>query len=196
MNPEVKKALEKCEKNGVITTRDVSKIGIHRAALQELVASGEYYQAERGIYIRSDEWEDEYYLLWQKYRRGIFSHATALYLHGYSDRVPLRMQMTFPKGYNSRSLKNENVTVIRVNQENYALGITSIESPMGNTVCVYDLERCLCDVLRGKGDDIQVVLDAMKKYAVSKERDINKLMKYAVQLRVEPKVRRYMEVLL
>ena len=36
----------------------------------------------------------------------------------------------------------------------------------------------------------------MKKYAASKDKDINKLMKYTKQLIVEPKFRRYVEVLL
>lgn len=196
MKDDVAYVVQDCEKNGVIITRDVSGCGIHRSALQKLTASGEFYRAARGIYVREGEWEDEFFLLQQRYRRGVFSHATSLYLHGYSDRVPLSFQMTFPKGYNSPSLKEENVCVTRVSAENYNLGISEIETPAGNTVRAYDLERSLCDVLRGKGDDIQIVQAAMKKYACSKERDISKLMRYARQLRVEPKVRNYMEVLL
>ena len=36
----------------------------------------------------------------------------------------------------------------------------------------------------------------MKRYAAFKDKNIHKLMKYADQLRVKPKVLRYMEVLL
>ena len=143
-----------------------------------------------------NEWEDEFFLLQQKYKKGVFSHSTALYLHGYSDRVPLRFHMTFPTKYNSPSLKKANVDVSRVKNDNYELGITELITPAGNQVVAYDLERSLCDVLRGSGDDIQVVQYAMKKYASSRQRDINKLMRYAKQLHVEPKIRRYMEVLL
>ena len=144
----------------------------------------------------ADEWEDEFYILQQKYKRGIFSHATALYPLGYSERVPLKFNMTFPTNYNSVSLKQMNVAVTRVNEKNYTLGISTAETPSGNTVQIYGLERSLCDILRGSSEDIQTVLYAMKKYASSKQRDINKLMRYAKQLRVEPKVRKYMEVLL
>ena len=48
---------------------------------------------------------------------------TALYLHGYSDRAPAQYTMTFPKGYNTPSLKQENVTIKWVQQLNYPLGI-------------------------------------------------------------------------
>ena len=36
----------------------------------------------------------------------------------------------------------------------------------------------------------------MKRYVASKDKNIHKLMQYADQLRVKPKVLRYMEVLL
>lgn len=36
----------------------------------------------------------------------------------------------------------------------------------------------------------------MKRYAASKDKNIHNLMQYAEQLRVKPKVLRYMEVLL
>lgn len=117
---------------------------------------------------------------------------TSLYLWGYSERVPISFHMTFPTKYNSQSLKKENVIITRVKDGNYELGISSVLTPCGNLVNAYDLERCLCDVLRGAGDDIQVIQYAMKKYAASRDRDVNKIMRYANQPRVAPKVRRYL----
>ncbi len=61
---------------------------------------------------------------------------------------------------------------------------------------VYDLERTLCDILRGSGSDVQIVGEAMKRYAASKDKNIHKLMQYADQLRVKPKVLHYLEILL
>ena len=80
--------------------------------------------------------------------------------------------------------------------DNYSLGVIEMQSPCGNPICVYDLERSLCDVLRGSGSDIQIINAAMKKYAASKDKNIHKLMQYAEKLRVKPKALRYMEVLL
>lgn len=131
-----------------------------------------------------------------KYGRGIYSHDTALYLLGYSDRTPAKYTMTFPKGYNASSLKKENVVVKRVVPANYYFGQTETKSPSGNPIRIYDLERTLCDILRGSGNDIQIVGHAMKRYAASKNKDLRKLIQYAEQLRVKPKVLRYMEVLL
>ena len=164
--------------------------------LQELVDNGELYRYGRGLYVRSNAWEDDLYLLQRKYGRGIYSHDTALYLLGYSDRTPIQYTMTFPKGYNTPSLKQESILIKRVVPENYSLGVIEINSPCGNPLRIYDLERTLCDILRGSGSDIQIITGAMKRYAASKDKDIHKLLQYANQLRVKSKVQRYMEVLL
>ena len=140
--------------------------------------------------------KDDYYLLQKQYGRGIYSHETALYLLGYLENPPAAYTMTFPKGYNSPSLKKENVIIKRVVPENYSFGITEVKSPEGHTIRVYDIERTLCDILRGQGSDVRTVSAAMKKYVKLEEKDIDKLMQFAEQLRVKPKVQRYIEILL
>ena len=182
--------------NGVITSEQVTLAGLHRSGLQELVKDGILCCFGRGIYVLNNVWEDDMHLLQCRYEKGIYSHDTALYIWGFSDRAPASYTMTFPKGYNSPSLKLENVYIKRVIPENYSLGVVEVQSPGGNPIRIYDLERTLCDILRGSGSDIQIVNAAMKKYASSKDKDIHKLMKYAEQLHVKTKVLRYMEVLL
>ncbi len=183
-------------KSGVITTAQVTKAGLYRGILKKLVNNSIVHQVGRGIYVRNDAWEDDFYLLQCKYERGIYSHDTALYLLGYSDRTPAKYTMSFPKGYNAPSLKNENVIIKRVILENYNFGKVEIESPAGNLIYIYDLERSLCDMLRGNNGDIEIINNAMKRYIASKNRNINKLLQYADQLHVKTKILRYLEVLL
>ena len=58
-------------------------------------------------------------------------------------------------------------------------------------------DRTLCDIVRGNNTcDIQIVNQAMKYYAESKGKDIQKLTGYAKKLRVKPKIQNYMEILL
>lgn len=182
--------------DGTITAEQVAKAGLHGSILQELVARGELHLFGHGLYAKSAAWEDEIYLLQQRYSRGIYSHETALYLQGLAESAPVNWTMTFPKGYNAPSLKTKNVIIKRVVPENYADGIIEIPSAHGNPLRVYNIERTLCDIVRGSGSDIQIVNYAMKQFAASKSKDLSRLMRYAEQLRVKPKVLRYMEVLL
>ncbi len=183
-------------KDGMLTTAQVTEAGLHRGIIKELVDNGQIYRYSRGLYVREDAWEDDFYVLQQRYPKGIFSHSTALFLLGYTDRTPVKYHMTFPKGYNAPSLKQEHVFVKHTIPELYSLGVTEVMTPYGNSVRVYDLERSLCDVVRGRGCDSQVVNDAMKKYVRSKGKNIYKLDEYAKQLHVLPKVANFMEVLL
>lgn len=192
---KIKELLEEST-DGTISTSQVTAKGLYRGVLHDLVDIGVLNRFGRGLYVRNDVWEDDFYLLQRKYGRGIYSHDTALYLLGYSDRTPSQYTMTFPKGYNSPSLKQENIIIKRAVSDNYFMGIIEIQSPCGNPIRIYNLERTLCDILRGNSIDIQIVNAAMKKYASSKDKNIHALLQYADKLRVKSKVLRYLEVLL
>lgn len=183
--------------NGIVTTTQVTEAGIPRRCLSAMVDSGTIYRVERGIYALPEVWEDEMFFMQYRFSKGIFSHETALYLHGITDRTPIHYTMTFPFGYNTGSVKKHGITAKLSTEETYDLGIITMSSPAGNSIKVYDIERTLCDIVKTRHRaDIQVINQAMKTYASSKEKDIAKLMGYADQLRVKPKVLKYMEVLL
>ena len=186
------------EKNkGLITSAQVTEAGLQRRALSELAAAKRIYRVDRGIYTLPEVWEDDMYFLQYRYAKGIFSNGTALYLHGLSDRTPISYTLTFPHGYNAAGLKKHNVKVKYVTPDLYDMGIAEELSPNGNPLRVYDVERTLCDIVKGKNAlDVQLVNQAMKTYAGSKNKDMAKLIAYAERLRVKPKILRYMEVLL
>jgi predicted transcriptional regulator of viral defense system len=185
------------EGNGFITAAQVTAARIQRRALSKLVAEKRVYRAARGIYVLPEAWEDEMFFLQYQFSKGIFSNETALYLHGLSDRTPISYTLAFPRGYNSAGLKAHNVKAKFVAPGIYDLGIAEMPSLCGNPIRVYDVERTLCDIVKGGNTcDVQLVNRAMKAYVVSKDKDVAKLISYAERLRVKLKILRYMEVLM
>lgn len=183
--------------NGIVTTTQVTEARIPRRCLSAMVDSGTIYRVERGIYALPEVWEDEMFFMQYRFSKGIFSNETALYLHNMTDRTPIRYTMTFPFGYNTGGVKKQGIVAKLSTKEMYDLGIITVSSPVGNPIKVYDIERTLCDIVKTRHRaDIQVINQAMKTYAISKEKDIAKLMSYANHLRVKPTVLKYMEVLL
>jgi len=183
--------------SGFITATQATAAGIQRRTLGELVEAKRLYKAARGVYALPETWEDDMFFLQYRFAKGVFSNGTALYLHGLSDRTPINYTLTFPHGYNATGLKKHNAKAKFVQPEIYNLGITEGKSPSGNLIRVYDVERTLCDIVKGNNAfDIHLVNQAMKTYIASKEKDIAKLIAYAERLRVKPKILRYMEVLL
>lgn len=183
--------------NGMVTATQVSDAMIPRRCLSECVNKGVLNKVNRGVYVVVNAWEDEMFILQYKYPKGIFSYETALYLHGLSDRTPHSYTMTFPKGYNITAAKTNQVVARIVNGENYELGLIEMQSPCDNKIMVYDVERTLCDIVKGNHTcDIQIVNSAMKNYVRLKNKNINKLFDYAIQLKVKAQIAHYMEVLL
>ena len=182
---------------GYITAEDVDRANIARRLLSELSAEGSIVKISRGIYALPQSFEDEMYFAQYRFKKGIFSHSTALYLHSLTDKTPHQFVMTFPFGYNVSAVKKTDIIAKTASEKFYGLGITKVKTNFGNIVNAYDIEKTLCDILRSNsGEDIQIVNQALKRYILSKQKDISKLMRYAKILRVSSKVSGYLEVLL
>lgn len=182
---------------GYITAKEVDHAGIARRLLSKLAADGRISKTTRGIYVLPQSFEDEIYFVQYRFKKGVFSHSTALYLHSLTDRTPYQFTMTFPFGYNVNSVKKSKIIAKVASEKFYDLGIVKVKTNFGNIVNAYDIEKTLCDILRSNsGEDIQIVNQALKRYISSKHKDIGKLMKYAKFLRVAPKVSAYLEALL
>jgi len=185
------------DNNGIVTSSQITEAGILRGHLKNLVNKGLLERSERGIYIIPTVFDDELYNLQMRFKRGIFSHGTALFLHGLTDRTPIKYSMTFPLGYNTTTLNSENVKYFRVKSELYEVGLITAKSPSGNPIRIYNMERTLCDILKGRSNtDIQVISNAFKQYTRLAKKDIPLLSEYAKIFRVDKKLHSYLEVLL
>ena len=72
-----------------------------------------------------------------------------------------------------------------------------MKSPHGNDIKTFNLERTICDVLRNRKQmDVQFVNETLKRYVLHKDRNIDRLYKYAMRFRIQKIVREYIEVLL
>lgn len=197
MNNEEKILREMQKNNGMITTNDVEQMGIARKTLTRMLEKGLIERESQGLYVLPNSWGDEYYNLIFSSKNAIFSHATALFLHGLSERVPLIYEITVINGYNASLKTRENVELYFISKDIFELGKTEIESPQGKIVPVYDIERTLCDILRSKqNQDIEIIKYAFKTYVKSPKKDIYKLIEYAKKLKVDEEINTYLEVLL
>jgi predicted transcriptional regulator of viral defense system len=180
--------------HGIITATMVTRLGIPRYKLTEWVDAGAITRLDRGIYAKPEIMEDDLFCLQYRYRRGVFSHSTALYLHNQIDRLPLSFTMTFPYGYHSSKLTEKAIRIVHT--QYFDLGIMEITSLFGNTLRVYDIERTICDMFKDSDADIQLINQGIKNYIYGKQKNIPKLLEYAEILRIERKIQSYLEILL
>lgn len=182
---------------GIITTKQIEEAGLSRIEIKPFVEDGVLVRESKGIYSLASSFVDEYKLIQIRSEKLIFSHGTALYLLGMSDRVPHTIDVTVPQGYNVSRIKKANPSIRfhYIKSELWHLGITSIVSPMGAELRVYDKERCICDLIRNrKGTDMQLYTQGVKTYFRSGS-NIRKLLKYGKLFRIEDEIRMYVEML-
>ncbi len=185
------------ENNGIVTTAMIVEAGYSRGNIQYLMDKGLLEKSGRGVYILPETWDDEMFNLQNRFKRGIYSRETALFLWNLTDRTPNQYHMTFPKNYNLTKPKKAGINCAQCNDELYDLGVVEVSTPGGNTVRAYSIERTLCDILRTHHRmDVQIVADAYKQYVTQIDRDIPRLSEYARLLSVEKRLRAYLEVLL
>ena len=183
--------------NGYITNKEAENLGVNSTFLSNLVNDKKIERVGNGIYKLPNYPIDDFYILSKSSNRMCFSHATALYLHNMSDRIPLVYDITVPYNYNGNLLNNKNVTLRYVKDDIFPIGMIDIKTINGLTVKCYDLERTICDIIRDKNHmDKEIYSKALKEYAKNKNKDILKLVKYAKKLNVEDQVIELMEVLL
>ena len=114
-----------------------------------------------------------------------------------SDRTPFEHTVTAPSGCIPSAAIKAECKVYYIKPELFELGKTILQTPAGNPVPCYDLERTICDVIRSRNKiGTETFLSALKQYAVSPKKDLNRLDEYARQMRVSGVLRQYLEVLL
>ena len=177
--------------NGYITSKELDMFEIHRMYLSIMEDKGLIERVATGVYVASKLIIDPYYVYSLIMPKIIFSHMTALYFHGLSIKAPNDVfDMTVLSNYNNARLKSHNV--FYVNKDIFELGLTEIETPMGNKVKVYDIERCICDIIRSKKRmDSEHIKYSVKEYLKRKDKDLLKLSFYAEKLGIKQVVMDY-----
>lgn len=180
----------------IFDTKTANELGVSNERLHLLVKSGKIEKIDYGIYVKSGEAIDLLYA-YQKRRHFIYSHDTALYLHGLSDRDPIHYSATVYSGYHSTKIKELGIELHYVKRELLPLGVVNVSTTFGNSVNVYSVERTLCDIIRNKGSmDKALIINAFKLYAERQDKNLNELAKLSEIFRVKKSVMTYVEILL
>jgi len=182
---------------GMISSRQATDVGVSRQMMMVYVRQGLLERLERGLFVTVDGVLDDLLVLSLKVSDGVFSHGTALYLNGLTDRAPFEPTLTIDRGRVLTGSLRKIVKSFYVAQELLELGRTVRKTPMGNLVPTYDCERTICDLIRSrKRLDDELVIDGLRQYAALKDKNIARLGEYAEALGILGEVKRTLEVVL
>lgn len=183
--------------NGLILTKKAVDNGVSRATLSQLCKKGKIERLAMGQYVFSDELHDEMLSLSIRSELIIFSHESALFLNGISERTPFEHTVTIPSSKTlSRSI-SELCKIYYIKDELHDMGKTKLSTPMGNFVWAYDMDRTICDIVRSRNRMAdETFISSIKNYVASSNKNLANLSLYATKMGILPQVRQYLEVLL
>ena len=180
--------------NGLLFSAEVTKLNIHKQYIKLLCDEGYIERKEKGVYVKKGKNVNDFFLLQQRYKAGIFSHNTALYFYHLTDRTPLKYDLTFKSNIR---VNDEMIEPHYIKEDKYEVGLTEMKLPDGTTIKLYDMERTIIDILRDRNKiDLQIFNTALNEYVKRKDKNLIKLSKYAKEFKMENILKNYMEVLL
>lgn len=181
---------------GYLFTAEVLEAGISKTYLAKFVKENHMERVAHGIYLSENEWVDELFILQRRYPVIVYTGMTALYLHMLIDREYFQIEIAVPAPFNGSRLRKEGIVVCQSKSEIYKLGITTIETMFGNTIYVYDRERCICNaIMDRKKLEVQHFQTALKEYMSGNEKKLSILIEYAEKMGIRDEVMKYVEIM-
>ena len=132
------------DNDGYVSVADAKRYGIVQTYLCQAEEDGLFTKVAKGLYLKKGYGRDPFYELFFRYRKVVFSLDSALFLHGISQDLVLKVNL--PTNYLTQGI--EGIPCRHVGQKEYALGLSLAVTPWGNLVSAYDLERTLVDLIR------------------------------------------------
>lgn len=165
------------EHMGYLPVSEMERRGVSRTEISRFVREAKLEKAAKGLYVSPNAESDPLFELQYRYPKAIFSHETALFLLGEGASPTL--------------------TVRKVADNRFTIGLASAITMFGHTVRVYDLERTICDLFRSRSTvDPQDLQSAFQNYMRSAHTDLVKLMNYAREFRLVNVMRPYLEAVM
>lgn len=195
INPTIHEAA--LSNNNIITSAQIRELGFSQTLISKYVKNNLLKRIRHGVYSLSAEIYDDMYTLSLSSKYIVFSHETALFLNGLSDRTPFIHSITVPSNARVSPIVSNEAKVYYINPALYTIGLTERKTTFGNSVRCYDSERTICDILRSRNRlNEETVLSAIKKYISHRDKNLGLLGIYAEKLRVINKLNQFLGVLL
>jgi len=176
--------------NGIITTKTVTELNIARIYITKLIKEKRLYRIDRGVYSLTPTNNTPYFNLQNKSKKIIYSHFTALEIQGFYKNIDKEIHLSVPQGYNAKGYKNHKIFYNSL--KSYEHGLINYKYN-GQTIKIYDLERCVCDIIKDHTRFNELEYYKFINYYFNLN-DLNykKLLEYSKLLRISKTVHHYL----
>lgn len=201
MNSKIKQRIKDIflKNHGYANTKDIASANIHRKYLKDLLDEGSIERLKRGLYKWNEpefDFSHEIVDVSKIVPNGVICLVSALAYYDLVTYTPPEYQVAIYRKSKVVLPDYPPIKLFYFNKKYYQSGIKEINFE-GNIVKIYDIEKTICDCFRLRNQiDKDILLESIKEYMNRKDRDINKLIKYAKMAKIENQITKYVEALI
>ena len=183
---------------GLLRASHLQELGIARAVLSRLTASGKLERVGRGVYRLPDAQSSEYETLATiavKVPQAVFCLLTALQIHELTTQLPRQVWIAMPQGSHAPKMDYPPVKMVQFSGEAYAAGVEVV--PVDQVALrVYGVAKTVADCFKHRNKiGLDVAIEALKDALAQRKATADDLWRFAKICRVANVMRPYLEVL-
>lgn len=187
-------------KKGYATTQELEGYKLHNRSINKLQKDGYIEKVKRGLYKWTgyefegrESWVDAYHIV----PNGVICSFSAIAYYNLTTFIPKNIDIAVLRNSVRPTLpKYPPIKLYYFSQKQYELGISSLEV-QGYKIKIYDIEKAVCDCVRLRNQiGIDIMIEVLKEYMKRKDRNIDRLMKYADILRIKKIISPYLEAMI
>jgi len=181
---------------GVLTARELTAEGVSRYAIKRLLNSGDIEKIKRGIYKLHTSDASEFAEVIKIVPKGIICLYSSALIHELSTFIPSEYYLAIPKKSKVRLPEYPPIHLHYWEGNQYDIGVKEMTKD-GTSIALYDAEKTVCDFIKFRHKTgLDITKEVLRNYLNSSERNIDKLIKYARELRLYTIVDQYLKILL
>ncbi len=198
MNDEIRKKIIYIFKqnHGYSSTGEIKQQGIHNTYLTDLENEGVIKKVKRGLYVMNDyETQSGLVEAIKLVPRGVVCLTSALSFYQLTTFEPLAFDIAIEHRRKIVLPDYPPIRLLYFTQKRFEIGrvIKTIED---QEILIYEKEKTLCDAVYYRNKiGIDIVKEVLQNYIRQPGKNIQKLLEYASELRVERIIQQYLEVL-
>ena len=183
---------------GYARMKDMKASGFQTREIRKLVDKGHLVKVKAGLYRLSDIRQGEATGLVEiclAMPKAVICLTSALAFHGLTTFVPTAISFAIPMSDKPIDLSYPPNEPYFFSPNQYKAG-TEVHDTSAGRIRVYGSEKTVCDLFRFRnklGEDI--ALEGLKAYLKRRDRDLNRLMKFAEVCRVKRIVSQYVKAI-
>ncbi|MDR1169981.1 MAG: hypothetical protein LBK97_04010 [Prevotellaceae bacterium] len=173
------------QESNFVKTKDFTKRS-QWYQLKEMIEQGLVTKVKRGVYYYgANEMLDQTVEISKVVSSGVFCLFTAWRYYSLSTQNPVEFHIAVTQKKKVNLPENLPVKIYYWSEMQYSLGVSEKEIER-QKIKIYNLEKSVCDAVKFRNKiGLDTTIEVLKNYVKRHDKNLNKLSRYAAQMRVE-----------